>query len=175
MRELGLKAISGTFDEPKAEAIAASQGLNLVVSGSIDRRGSDYQLSLRAVQTVTGKVLATADATAPNKDQVLFAVTKLGTTIRKALGDATSDSEQRLSMETLSAGNLEAVHEYASGLDTLSAGKFADAQSASFAGRGTRPQLRHGLHDHGQRGSQPGPVSGCRAVHPRRHQTHAAA
>jgi tetratricopeptide (TPR) repeat protein/predicted Ser/Thr protein kinase len=128
VRELGLKAISGTFDGPKAEAIAASQGLNLVVSGSIDRRGSDYQLSLRAVQAVTGKVLGTADATAPNKDQVLFAVTKLGTTIRKALGDATSDSDQRLSMETLSAGNLEAVHEYASGLDTLSEGKFAEAQ-----------------------------------------------
>jgi len=129
IRDLGLKAISGTFDEPKAEAIAASQGLNLVVSGSIDRRGSDYQLSLRAVQTVTGKVVASADAAAPNKDQVLFAVTKLGAAIRKALGDSTSDSEKRLSMETLSAGNLEAVHEYAAGLDTLSAGKFADAQA----------------------------------------------
>jgi tetratricopeptide (TPR) repeat protein len=129
IRELGLKAISGRFDETKAEEIAASQGLNVVVSGSVDRRGSDYQLSLRAVQTVTGKVLANADATAPNKDQVLFAVTKLGSAARKALGDATSESEQRLSMETLSAANLEAVHEYATGLDTLSAGRFAEAQA----------------------------------------------
>jgi tetratricopeptide (TPR) repeat protein len=128
MRELGLKAISGTFDEPKAEEIAASQGLNVVVSGSIDRRGAGYQVSVRAIQTVTGKVLANADATAPNKEQVLFAVTKLGSAVRKALGDATSESTQRLSMETLSAANLEAVHEYAAGLDTLSAGKFADAQ-----------------------------------------------
>jgi tetratricopeptide (TPR) repeat protein/predicted Ser/Thr protein kinase len=129
MRDLGLKAISGKFDEPKAEEIAASQGLNVVVSGVLDRHGSDYRLSTRAVQTVTGKVLATAEATAPNKDQVLFAVTKLGSVVRKALGDSTSESEQRLSMETLSAGNLEAVHEYAAGLDTLSAGKFADAQA----------------------------------------------
>jgi len=129
VRELGLKAITGTFDEPAAEAIAASQGLNVVVSGAIDRRGSDYQLSLRAVRTVTGKVVGTAEATAPNKDQVLFAVTKLGTTIRKALGDSTSETAQRLSMETLSSGNIEAVHEYATGLDTLSAGKFADAQA----------------------------------------------
>ncbi len=129
VRELGLKAINGPFDEPAAESIAASQGLNVVVSGSIDRRGSDYQLALRAVRTVTGKVLANVDATAPNKDQVLFAVTKLGTSLRKALGDSTSESAQRLSMETLSSGNLEAVHEYASGLDNLSTGKFADAQA----------------------------------------------
>ena len=78
---------------------------------------------------MTGKVLANVDATAPNKDQVLFAVTKLGTALRKALGDSTSESAQRLSMETLSSGNLEAVHEYASGLDNLSTGKFADAQA----------------------------------------------
>ncbi len=129
MRELGLKAVSGKFDESKATEIAASQGLNVVVSGAVDRRGSDYQLSLKATQAVTGKVLATADAGAPNKDQVLFAVTKLGSAVRKALGDATSDSSQRLSMETLSAGNLEAVHEYATGLDILSAGRFADAQA----------------------------------------------
>jgi tetratricopeptide (TPR) repeat protein/predicted Ser/Thr protein kinase len=129
LRELGLKAISGKLDEPKAAEIATSQGLNVVVSGSLERRGAAYELSVRALQTVTGKILATADATAPNKDQVLFAVTKLGSAIRKALGDQTSESEQRLSMESLSSANLEAVHEYAQGLDTLSAGKFADAQA----------------------------------------------
>jgi tetratricopeptide (TPR) repeat protein len=126
MKDLGLKAISGKLDESQAQGIAVNQGLNVVVSGSLDRRGADYQLSARAVQTVTGKVLATADATAPNKDQVLFAVTKLGTAIRKALGDATSESAQRLSMETLSAESLEAVHEYAAGLDAQSAGKFEE-------------------------------------------------
>jgi tetratricopeptide (TPR) repeat protein/tRNA A-37 threonylcarbamoyl transferase component Bud32 len=126
MKDLGLKAISGTLDEAQAQAIAVNQGLNVVVSGSLDRRGADYQLAARAVQTVTGTVLATADATAPNKDQVLFAVTKLGTAIRQALGDATSESAQRLSMESLSAVSLEAVHEYAAGLDAQSAGRFEE-------------------------------------------------
>jgi serine/threonine protein kinase/tetratricopeptide (TPR) repeat protein len=128
VKELGLKAISGTLDEAQAEGIAASQGLNVVVSGSLDRRGTDYQLSVRAVQTVTGKVITTAEETAPNKDQVLFAVTKLGIAVRKALGDATSESAQRLSMETLTAASLEAVHEYAAGLDTMSTGKVEEAQ-----------------------------------------------
>lgn len=129
MRDLGLKALPGPLDDAKAQEIAASQGLNIVVSGSVDRRGAEYQLTARAIQTVTGKVLTTTEATAPNKDQILFAVTKLGSSVRKALGDVTSESSQRLSMETLSASNLEAVHEYAAGLDTLSAGKFADAQA----------------------------------------------
>jgi eukaryotic-like serine/threonine-protein kinase len=128
VRDLGLKALTGPLDDARAQEIAASQGLNVVVSGALDRRGSDYQLSARAVQTVTGKVLTTAEATAPNKDQILFAVTKLGTAIRKALGDSTSESDQRLSMETLSAVSLEAVHEYAAGLDALSAGKFEESQ-----------------------------------------------
>jgi tetratricopeptide (TPR) repeat protein/predicted Ser/Thr protein kinase len=128
MRELGVPPVSGALDEVKAQAIAASQGLNMVVTGSLDRKGAEYQLSVRAIQTVTGKVVAQRDETAASKDQVLFAVTKLGTAVRKALGDSTTESAQRLSMETLSASSLEAVHEYAAGLDMLSAGKFADAQ-----------------------------------------------
>jgi len=127
MRDLGLKPISGTLDDSKAQQIAASEGLNVVVSGSLDRRGADYQLSLRAVQTVSGKVVANADETASSKDQVLFAVTKLGTAVRKALGDVTSESAQRFSMETLSAASLEAVHEYAAALDDLSTGQYEDA------------------------------------------------
>jgi tetratricopeptide (TPR) repeat protein/predicted Ser/Thr protein kinase len=127
LRDLGLKALSGTLDDAKAQEIAANQGLNVVVSGSIDRHGADYQLSLRALQTVSGKVVANADETASSKDQVLFAVTKLGTAVRKALGDVTSDSAQRFSMETLSAASLEAVHEYAVALDALSKGQYEDA------------------------------------------------
>ena len=127
MRDLGLKAVSGPLDDSKAQQIAASQGLNVVVSGSIDRRGADYQLALRAVQTVSGKVVANVDESASSKDQVLFAVTKLGTAVRKALGDSTSDSQQRFALETLSASSLEAVHEYATALDDLSKGQYEDA------------------------------------------------
>ncbi len=127
MRDLGLKAVSGPLDESAAQAIAVGQGLNVVLSGSLDSRGTAYQLSLRAIQAVTGKVITTADATAATKDQVLFAVTKLGARVRKALGDSTSESEQRFSMETLTAASLEAVHEYSVALNALSSGKNDEA------------------------------------------------
>ena len=40
MRFLGLKAISGRFDEQAARQIAAGQGLGMVISGSLDRQGA---------------------------------------------------------------------------------------------------------------------------------------
>jgi eukaryotic-like serine/threonine-protein kinase len=127
MRDLGVPTVS-TLDESKAQQIAANQGLNAVISGSLDRQGNAYQLSLRVVQAITGRTVTTAEESASSKDQVLFAVTKLGAAVRKALGDATSDSDQRFSMETLTAASLEAVHEYALALDALSSGRNEEAQ-----------------------------------------------
>jgi tetratricopeptide (TPR) repeat protein/predicted Ser/Thr protein kinase len=125
--DLGMKPVP-TLDESHAQEIAANQGLNIVISGSLDRQGSAYSLSLRAVQAITGKTAVTSEESASSKDQVLFAVTKLGTSVRKALGDATSETDQRFSMETLSATSLEAVHEYATALDALSNGRNEEAQ-----------------------------------------------
>lgn len=128
MRDLGLKAPSGPLDEAQAQQIAANQGLNLVISGAVDRRGAEYRLAVRAIQPITGKVVAESSRNASSREQVLATVTRLGASVRKALGDSTSESAQRLSMETLTSTSLEAVHEYAEGLNALSAGKFAESQ-----------------------------------------------
>jgi len=124
---LGLKPVEGRIDEPAARQIAVKQGLGFVVSGSLDRDGEGYTLSMKATQTVTGKTIASAESNASKKDQVLFATTKIAGTIRKALGDDTSESAQRFSMETLSAASLEAIHEYATAMEALSNGKHQDA------------------------------------------------
>jgi eukaryotic-like serine/threonine-protein kinase len=126
VRDLGVKAIDGPLDDAKAQQIATSQGLSVVVSGAIDRQGGAYQLTLRATQAVTGKTITNAEETAASKDQVLFAVGKLGATVRKALGDAT-DSVKWFSIETITAASLEAVHEYAIAQDDLSKAQFEDA------------------------------------------------
>jgi tetratricopeptide (TPR) repeat protein len=127
MNDLGVRLASGALNESKAQEIAATQGLNVVVAGALDRRGSEYRLSLHVVQAITGKVIINADETASSRDDVLFAVAKLGTSVRKALGDSTSESAQRFSMETVTAASLEAVHEYAAGLDLLSQGQREEA------------------------------------------------
>ncbi len=127
MRNLGVQPIPSRLDEPAARQIAIGQGLGVVVSGSLDRQAGGYALSLRAAQAVTGEQIASVENRASDKDQVLSAVTKIAATVRTALGDNTSESAQRFAMETLSAGSLDAVHEYALAMEALASSKNAEA------------------------------------------------
>jgi eukaryotic-like serine/threonine-protein kinase len=105
-----------------------------VLSGSLDRQGEGYTLSIKATQAVTGNVIKIAEETASKKEQILFATTKLTAAVRRALGDDTSDSALRFAMETITATSLEAIHEYAVGMEALSNGKHQEAlQSFSKA------------------------------------------
>ncbi len=99
----------------------------MVVSGSLDQQGGTYHVALRAVQVITGKDVLAAEESASSKDQVLFAVTKLGTALRKALGDPTSETEQRFAMDTLSAASIEAVHGYSLAQEALGSGHNEEA------------------------------------------------
>ena len=116
------------LDEVAAREIAVKQGLGVVLSGSIDRQGNGYGVSLKAAQTVTGAVIATAKGRASNKDQVLGVVTKLVTAVRKALGDDTSDSAQLFAMASVSAISLEVLRHYAAAREASSNGKFDEAR-----------------------------------------------
>jgi eukaryotic-like serine/threonine-protein kinase len=126
VRSLGLR-VPGKLDEPAARQIAVNQGLGVVLSGSLDRKGDGYTLSIKATQAVTGNVIQIGEETASKKNQVLFATTKLATAVRRALGDDTSDSALRFAMETITATSLEAIHEYAAGMEALSNGQYPDA------------------------------------------------
>jgi tetratricopeptide (TPR) repeat protein len=127
LRTLGVPAVSGRLDEQAATKIAVSQGLGVVVSGSLERQGSGYGLILKATHPVTGQTIANSQNSAANKEQVLYAVTKIATSFRKALGDNTSEAAQNFAMETLSATSLEAVHEYALAIEALANSKNVDA------------------------------------------------
>ena len=121
---------NGKLDEPAARLVAANQGLDAIVSGSLDRQGSGYRLSLKAAQAVTGTAFWQADATASSKDAVLTELPKLTAKLRKALGDPTSVSDQLFAMETLAAASVDAVHQYAVGMDGLYRTKYEDARQA---------------------------------------------
>ena len=133
VRSLGVP-VSGRLDEPAARKIAVTQGVGVVMSGSLDRQGNGFVLSVKATEAVTGRVIQIAEETVSKKDQVLYATTKVVTAVRKALGDDTSDSALRFAMETITATSLEAIHEYAMGMEALSNGKHeAAVQSFSKA------------------------------------------
>jgi eukaryotic-like serine/threonine-protein kinase len=115
------------LDERAAMELAVKQGVGVVLAGSVDRQGDRYTVMVKATQAVTGHVIASATQRASSKDQVLAAATRLASTVREALGDDTTGSAQRFAMETLSATSLEAVREYARGMDALSRARFDEA------------------------------------------------
>ncbi|PYR16575.1 MAG: hypothetical protein DMF94_27440 [Acidobacteria bacterium] len=126
-RSLGVRPPE-KLDERAALELAVKQGLGVVLSGSLDRLGSGYGVSVKATRAVTGNVITSAKNRASNKEQVLSTATKLATAVRKALGDDTSDSAQRFAMETLSATSLDVVHEYAVAMEALSNSRFEEAR-----------------------------------------------
>ncbi len=116
------------LDEQPARLVAVSQGVSAVITGEISRRGDNYSVSAIALDAVTGNVLARADVSAANKDEVVLAIPKLAAPIRKALGDTTPESEQlAATLGTFSAASLEVVHQYGLGQEQQFAGRMDEA------------------------------------------------
>jgi tetratricopeptide (TPR) repeat protein len=128
IRTLGVRGVE-QIDDVAAREIAVKQGLGVVLSGSIDRQGNGYGVSLKAVQAVTGNVIADTRGRAGSKDQVLTAATRLVNTVRSALGDDTSESDQLFKMASMSATSLDVVRLYAAGREAASTNRYEEARS----------------------------------------------
>src|SRR4029079_6258801 len=76
---------------------------------------------------LTGKEIVSGTTRASNKDEVLSAATRLVTTVRKALGDQTSDSAQLLAMRSVSTTSLDVAAFYAAAMEAQSKGKYEEA------------------------------------------------
>ena len=100
------------LNEQLARLVATREGIDTVISGSVKRDGDSYRLSIRAVEGVTGKEIATKSEKFSKQD-VLVGVGKLAAAIRKALGDTTPESVQMAAAETYTTHSLDAAHEYA--------------------------------------------------------------
>jgi len=117
------------MDAAAARELAAKQGVNVVLAGSVASEGNGYAVSLSATETVTGKLLTTVSGRAPSKDQVVVAATKLVASVRKALGDDTSDSAQMFAMASVSAMSPEVLFYYAAARDASSNAKYDEARA----------------------------------------------
>ena len=119
---------SRVLDEQTSRLIAVKEGIAAIVTGSLNKRGSGYNLSVKAIDALSGKTLASNTVYTENKDALLLEVPKLAVPIRQALGDTTPPSIQLTAMMgTFSTGSIEAVHEYSVGEERLFQGKWDDA------------------------------------------------
>jgi len=115
-----------SLDEPVARLVATREGVDVIIVGSIAKDGSQYSISVKAIDGITGKDIVVKSAKADKKD-VLASIGKLSADVRSALGDTTPESVKLAAQETFTAETLEAAHSYAAAQDLQQKGKWDEA------------------------------------------------
>jgi len=117
------------LDRATARLVSTREGIDVLVGGSIERRGEGYRLAVRVTDR-DAKPLLDYSTDAANREQVLPAVARVASKVRGALGDTTSEAKRADATENFTAATIEAAHAYSEGQELLWAGKYPDAEGA---------------------------------------------
>ncbi|HXA85312.1 MAG TPA: protein kinase, partial [Candidatus Dormibacteraeota bacterium] len=120
-------AAANILNEAGASLVALREGVNVVITGAVEKLGSGYKISCKAVDPVSSKTLGSAETETNAKSGVLQAVAQLADKMRRLLGDTTPESSRLQQQETVTSSSLEAVHEYAVAQDLQFSGKWEEA------------------------------------------------
>ena len=101
-----------------ARESAQREQLKALVAGSIANLGSHYVLAVEAINATSGEVMARDQVEVARKEDVLAALGKAVTNLRKTLGESLA-SVQRfdVTLPRATTGSLEALHAYSLALD----------------------------------------------------------
>jgi serine/threonine protein kinase/tetratricopeptide (TPR) repeat protein len=121
-----LKAGATMLDETLARLVAAREGIDVIVDGSINHE-SGYQISVSTIDALTGNLIDREKTQASKKEEVLAAMAKLSVRIRRDLGDTTPESVQMAAAETYTTSSLEAAKSYAMAQDLQGMGQWEKA------------------------------------------------
>lgn len=113
--------------EDTVKLVATREGINVIVQGVISSGISGYEVSVSAVDSVTGNRLAGVNAVAAKKEGVLQSLGKLSARIRTKLGDTTPESVQSQAADTVTSSSLDAMRSYAAARRLQANGKWEDA------------------------------------------------
>ena len=103
-----------------ARELCQRTGSAAVLDGSIAQIGTQYLLTLKAVNCVSGESLASAEAQASDKNHVLDALGKTASEIRKKLGESLSTVQKfDTPLEQATTPSLEALQAYSLGRKSM--------------------------------------------------------
>ncbi len=122
---------------------------------------------MKATQTVTGTVVSDVKARASGQNQVIATAAKLVSSVRKALGDQASTSDQMFAMTSLSASSLDVVRHYAAAQEAASNNKFEEARQNLLKAIELDPQFGVGYLALAGVSRNLGRIPGFREVHQR--------
>jgi tetratricopeptide (TPR) repeat protein len=99
-----------------AREVGQRLGCAAIIDGSISALGTQYVLSLKAVNCQSGNLLAQEQETATGKEQILKALGEAATRLRRKLGESlTSVQKYDALPEDITTSSLEALQAYALG------------------------------------------------------------
>ena len=111
-----------------AREIGVRQGIKAVLVGRISGVGNQYVISLDAQNAETGDTIATDQAEANNKEQVLTALGQAASRLREKLGESlASIQKHNAPIEQVTTSKLDALRFYSLGLEQHSSGRYSDA------------------------------------------------
>jgi serine/threonine protein kinase/Tfp pilus assembly protein PilF len=110
-----------------AREICQRQGLKALITGSIAALGSHYVLTLTAVNSQSGEVVASEQSEAENKEQVLKALTQAANQLREKLGESLNSIQRFDAPLEVTTSSLEALKAYSLASDQSSRGKWLEA------------------------------------------------
>lgn len=127
-----LKFMEKSPDEPVTPEIARQicirQGIKAMLVGRISSVGSQYLISLEASNAQTGDTIASEQAEADNKEQILKSLGQAASRLREKLGESlASIKDFDAPIEQVTTSNLEALRYYSLGLQQHSSGHYSEA------------------------------------------------
>jgi serine/threonine protein kinase/tetratricopeptide (TPR) repeat protein len=106
---------------PVARELCQRTASAAVLDGSIAKIGTQYLLTLKAVNCESGKTLASTEAQASDENNVLEALGKVSTDLRNKLGESLNTIQKfDTPLEQATTPSLEALKAYSSGIQTIS-------------------------------------------------------
>ena len=108
--------------------ICRRQGLKAMLVGSIASLGNHYVMTLEAINAQTGDAIASAQAEAENREQVLHALGEAATKVREKLGESLQSIQKfGAPIEQGTTPSLEAFKAFSLGVEQQLKGKYLEA------------------------------------------------
>jgi eukaryotic-like serine/threonine-protein kinase len=104
-----------------AREVCQRRGSNAVLDGSIAQIGSQYLLTIKAINCASGEVLASTESQAADKNHVLGALGSAASEIRSRLGESLSSLQQyNAPLEQVTTSSLPALQAYSQAMQVFS-------------------------------------------------------
>lgn len=121
---------SGQLSEKNARLLCQREGVNWIISASIEQNKSGFLIKARAQDAISGNIAAAADRTIQARADILKAADYLSAKLKAGLGVIPPDSAQALAKETFTTTSLDAMKDYADAQKLDALGKENEAIDA---------------------------------------------